>query len=243
MRITDKFYKILDNESGDSHIMKAMEAVDKAFSQVLVPGTAEEICIEKLFYKSNVQQPTELYYELREFWKNAEPYIWNKQGREFHEFWIIEIMQEMECIVLINQLNRILDQETEQHIKILNTFSEIIEDTYYKRYIAELKKNGGDYEVIGLYPLEQYDEQCYHPYRDFLICKMYDWLKNGGRIAVVSGFSGLSPYKISLYRIRNFSWKISKVMKVREREQILKDNEKAFRKGLICGFVKDELWK
>lgn len=41
MSLTEIFYKILDNESGDSHIMKAMEAVDQAFSQVLVPGTAE----------------------------------------------------------------------------------------------------------------------------------------------------------------------------------------------------------
>lgn len=243
MSLTETFYKVLDNENGDSHIMDAIEAANKAFSQILVPGTAEEVCIEKLFCNSDVQQPTKLYYELREFWENVEPYIWNKQGREFHEFWIIEIMQEMECIVLINQLNRILDQETEEHVKILNTFSEIIEDIYYKRYIVELKKNEGNYEVIGLYPLERYDEQCYHPYRDFLICKMYDWLKNGGCIAVVSGFRGLNPYRISLYRIKNFSWKISKVTKEREREQILRYNEKAFRKGLICGFVKDELWK
>lgn len=243
MSLTEIFYKILNKEDGDSCIIDAMTAANEAFSQILVPNTEEEICIERLFRNRDAYQPTELYYELREFWENVEPYIWNKEVKELEGLWIIEIIQEMEGIVLINQLNRILDQEAKENIKILNIFSEIIEDIRYKRYIAELVKNEGQYEVIGMYPLALYNEQCYHPYRDFLLCKMYEWLKNSGRIAVVSGLTGLNPYRISLYRIKNFTWKVSKVMDEKKRSQILRDNEKALRAGLICGYVKEELWK
>lgn len=242
MSLTEIFYEVLNKEDGESRIIEAMVAVNKAFSQILVPDTEEEICIERLFCNRDAYQPTDLYYELRKFWENAEPYIWNKEVRELKGLWILEIIQEMEGILLVNQLNRILDQETEEHIKILNTFSETIEDIRYKRYIAELVKKEGQYEVIGMYPLARYNEQCYHPYRDFLICKMYEWLKNSGRIAVVSGLTGLNPYRISLYRIKDFSWKVSKVTDERKRMQIFSENEKALRTGLICGYVKEELW-
>lgn len=243
MSLTEIFYEVLNKGNGDFRIIDAVKAVNKAFSQILNPNTEEEICIERLFRNMNICQPTELYYELRVFWENVEPYIWNKEIKDLEGLWIIEIIQEMEGIVLINKLNRILDQEAEEHIKILNIFSEIIEDIRYKRYIAELVKNEGQYEVIGMYPLARYNEQCYHPYRDFLLCKMYGWLKNSGCIAVVSGLTGLNPYRISLYRIKNFTWKVSKVTDEKKRSQILRDNEKALRAGLICGYVKEELWK
>ena len=242
MSLTEIFYEVLNKEDGDSCIIDAIAAANKDFSQILVPDTEEETCIERLFHNRNAYQPTELYYELKLFWENVEPYVWNKEVEDLKGLWIVEIIQEMEGIVLINQLNRILDQEAEEHIKILNTFSEIIEDIRYKRYIVELIKNGGEYEVIGMYPLARYNEQCYHPYRDFLLCKMYEWLKNSGRIAVVSGLTDLNPYRISLYRIKNFTWKVSKVTDERKRNRILRDNETALRAGLICGYVKEELW-
>lgn len=43
MSLTEIFYEVLNKEDGESRIIEAMEAANKAFSQILVPDTEEEI--------------------------------------------------------------------------------------------------------------------------------------------------------------------------------------------------------
>ena len=41
MSLTEIFYEVLNKEDGESRIIEAMQAANKAFSQILVPDTEE----------------------------------------------------------------------------------------------------------------------------------------------------------------------------------------------------------
>lgn len=243
MELAKYFFDELREDKSSESIKNAIHNVDEIFSKILLPETDEESCIQFLFEKKDkILFPRQSYYDLIALWNTMEPYIWNWTRQEIGDFWLMDVIVEAELVRQVNQYNQILDSETAEHQDVLNALAYSIEDIFNKKYIAEVERNQTGILVKAIYPLKRFDEQCYHPYRDFILVKLYELLCRGGMIAVVVGSVGLTPRRIYGYRMKDFHWNKWPVRGRRVREAIFEENMMIRRASVMTGYVLDDLW-
>lgn len=242
MDLAKKFRSILGEKSEHDSIIYALSEVNQLFSEKLKPNTQEEECIRFFFNKSDTLHPNKNYFNIMECWSVMEPYIWNLPSKELRKFWVIQIIQEQESVRQVMQYNEILDSEVKEHLDILKKMVDSIEDLFHKKYMVEIIREKGRCSVRAIYPLYYFDEQCYHPYRDFLIQKLYYLLSNKGKVVVVAGSNGLTPQRFFEYNMCNFKCRMKKVNPM-SYDQNSEEYNRAIRNGLMNGYVYDELWK
>ena len=186
MDLTGRFTGKLGGETDFNSVRNAIESVDAFFSSVLRKETEEEECLQFFFKDEKAAQPNEHYFDIMDFWKTIEPYVWNWAGEDLKDFWIIRVMKEVETVREVANYNKILDQETKEHLYILRRMSESIEDLPKKGTALKLCRDENADKIEVVYSLRYFDEQCYHPYREFIMQNLYMLLKNGGRLLVTT---------------------------------------------------------
>ncbi|MDD3362690.1 MAG: hypothetical protein PHW34_13560 [Hespellia sp.] len=245
MDLVNIFNNALGNNEDYDSVMHAIDMVDQHFGKYLIPESAEEDCLRFVFEDGSSIRPLDTYYELYDFWKRIEPFVWDMPEGCLENFWIIQIIQEAEMIRNVFMFNQLLDMESARHLKMLQKLANSIEDEFRKKYLIELEEGQQGYFVSAVYPLRHFDEQCYHEYRDFLMQKLYLMLRDGGRLILVAGSKGLTPQRVYEYRLKNFKWRRRMVKNPEDRLRYLSEEqeEKALKRGLIHGFVKADLWE
>ena len=174
MDLAALFIKSIQCCQDAEYVLQALNCVNKEFSTFLRPNTREELCIQFFFEcEGDVLNPKKEYYDLIELWKAAEPYIWNWKQSDIMGFWVMHMISETELVWQINQYNQIIDRESGRHLKVLKELSESIEDISNKKYMVDFLLDCSYCGIQGIYSLNRFDEQCYHPYRDFLMRKLY----------------------------------------------------------------------
>lgn len=93
-----------------------------------------------------------------DFWKTIEPYVWNWAGEDLKDFWIIRVMKEVETVREVANYNKILDQETKEHLYILRRMSESIEDLPEKGTALKLCRDENADKIEVVYSLRYFDE-------------------------------------------------------------------------------------
>ena len=243
MDLAALFIKSIQCCQDAEYVLQALNCVNKEFSTVLRPNTREELCIQFFFEcEGDVLNPKKEYYDLIELWKAAEPYIWNWKQSDIMGFWVMHMISETELVWQINQYNQIIDRESGRHLKVLKELSESIEDISNKKYMVDFLLDCSYCGIQGIYSLNRFDEQCYHPYRDFLMRKLYYLLCNGGEVVVVAGEKGLTPRRIFCFKMKDFLWEKKGVRSKKLRQQVLEENLEIRRKSVIPGFLLDDLW-
>lgn len=227
----------------EEHILQALSCVNRKFSTFLCPNTKEELCIQFFFEcAGDILSPKKEYYDLIELWKVVEPYIWNWKQADIMEFWVMQMISETQLVWQISQYNQIIDHETRRHLNALKELSDSIEDISNKKYMVDFLSGCSYSEIKGIYSLNRFDEQCYHPYRDFLMCKLYYLLYNGGEVIIVAGEKGLTPRRVFCFKMKDFLWEKKGVRSKKLRQRVLEENLEIRRKSVIPGFLLEELW-
>ena len=108
------------------------------------------------------------------------------------EFWVMQMISEAELVWQISQYNQIIDCESRRHLQVLKELSESIEDISNKKYMVDFFSGCLYNGIQGIYSLNRFDEQCYHPYRDFRMRKLYYLLCNGGEAGCCSWGEGIN---------------------------------------------------
>lgn len=243
MKLAEYFIMQLNQDKSPNGVYRAIEEVNEIFSDLLYPDTSEEECINYFFEnKNNKLCPKETYYEIIELWEMIEPYVWTWKRQELTELWVLDMIVEAEIVKQVSEYNEILDCETKDHVQVLNELANSIEDIFHKKYMVELIIDKSDIIVKKIYSLRYFDEECYHPYRDFLMQKLYCNLKEGGIIIVVAGSLGLTPRRIFEYSMKNFVWKMKGIKSQKIRKIVLQENLEIRRSSLIPGYILDDLW-
>lgn len=236
MDLTGRFTGKLGGETDFNSVRNAIESVDAFFSSALRKEAEEEECLQFFFKDEKAAQPNEHYFDIMDFWKTIEPYVWNWAGEDLKDFWIIRVMKEVETVREVANYNKILDQETKEHLYILRRMSESIEDLPKKGTALKLCRDENADKIEVVYSLRYFDEQCYHPYREFIMQNLYMLLKNGGRLLVTT-----SQDEYFVYEMGHFEWKRDRMDNQEAYKICMSREDSAIRKGLIAGFVYDEL--
>lgn len=243
MELAEQFIKSVGEEKTEVSVRNAISSANEILSRVIPPGTAEETCIEFFFEKNGKHLiPRQTYFDLMEFWSAVEPYIWNMPGRDLKNTWLMSLIEETEIVMQVNQYNQILDTEMKDNCLKLNALAVSIEDIFNKKYLSELEIDQNGIYVKAIYPLLRFDEQCCHPYRDFIMQRLYKLLRNGGTIAVVAGSIGLTPRRVYGYQMENFKWEKWAVRSKKVRDAVFEENMEIRRASLMAGYLMDELW-
>lgn len=98
MDLTGRFTGKLGGETDFNSVRNAIESVDAFFSSVLRKEAEEEECLQFFFKDEKAAQPNEHYFDIMDFWKTIEPYVWNWAGEDLKDFWIIRVMKEVETV-------------------------------------------------------------------------------------------------------------------------------------------------
>lgn len=236
MDLTERFTSELGEETDFDSVKNAIESVDVFFSGLLKKDAGEKECLQFFFKDEKAAQPNENYFDIMDFWKVIEPYVWKWSGEDIKDFWIIRAMKEVEAVREVEKYNRILDQETEEHLYTLRKMSESIEDMPKKGTALQLCREENADKIEVVYSLKYFDEQCYHPYREFIMQKLYVLLKNSGRLLVTT-----SQDEYFMYQMEHFKWKRDRLANKDAYKICISREDSAIRKGLIAGFVYEEL--
>lgn len=243
MDLADYFIKKLGHEKTAESVRNAIYSVNEVFSQIIPPETDEQKCIDFFFEKKDkCLIPQQNYYDLMDFWSIIEPYIWKWTRCDAKNTWLMEVIEEVELIRQVNQYNQILDTETKEHRTRLNALAFSIEDICNKKYATELEINQSGIHVKAIYPLRRFDEQCYHPYRDFIMQKLYQLLCSGGTIAVVAGSIGITPRRVYGYQMKDFKWEKWAVRSKKVRDAVFEENLEVRRNSIMPGYILDDVW-
>lgn len=243
MDLAELFIRQLGQKKTVESVQNAIHSVNEIFSQIILPGTDEETCID-FFFEDNGKHliPRQTYFDLMKFWNVVEPYIWGMRSQDVKDTWLMALLEEAEVVMQVNQYNQILDVETREHLLKLNALAVSIEDIFNKKYLSELVINKNGIHVKAIYPLRKFDEECYHPYRDFVMQRLYKLLRNGGTIAVVAGSKGLTPQRVYGYQMKDFEWVKWAVRSKKVRDAIFEENMEIRRASLMSGYLMDDLW-
>lgn len=236
MDLTGTFAGVLGENTDFESVKNAIEVVDSTFTEFLKADASEEERLHFFFDNEEDMHPNGNFFEIMDFWNEIEPYVWNRPGKDLRDYWIIRVMKEIETAWQVVLYNKILDQETEEHLRILRKISESIEDMPEKGVALQIGEKGEDNKIEVVYSLKYFDEQCYHPYRDFILQSLYQLLKSRGRLLITTNRD-----EYYMYEMDNFEWEMKKIANKEAYKLCMGRDDSAIRKGLIPGFVYDEV--
>lgn len=94
MDLTERFTGELGEETDFDSVRNAIESVDVFFSGLLKKDAGEKECLQFFFKDEKAAQPNENYFDIMDFWKVIEPYVWKWSGEDIKDFWIIRALKE-----------------------------------------------------------------------------------------------------------------------------------------------------
>lgn len=238
MNLSKIFFDSLENECEETAIWKALKEVDLAFSRQLLPDTSEEECIAYFFENPELLILNERYKELIEFWNAVEPYIWNWPNKDLESLWVIQTIRNLEGIKQVSQYNLVLDQCSSELLKRLQQLSEMIEDTNQKKHLVSFSEWQNGYQVKNAFSLRWFDEQCYHPYRDYILRHLVQWMNEGSLVAIAADSTELFGFELG-----NNNWKVCETDVLESlRDMVFEIAIEDKRRGLIPGYAIADLW-
>ena len=160
MSTNEEYKKILSNSS---EITSALQKIDHLFMRELSEDTTEEERHEYFYGEEEDLKPTRSCHDLLEFWYELEPFVWMGQKGILDKYWIIQVIREMNTAWQVYQLNREIDSREKEQMERLYRLLVQIEDLPGKSYLVM------NIEQQTVYSLRYFDEQQYHPYRDYII--------------------------------------------------------------------------
>lgn len=234
MSIDEYYQRIIE---GSTDIISALQIVDHQFQNVLSENTTEEERRQFFYGVTDDLNPTKNCQDLLRFWNALEPYVWSGEKGSLDKYWIIQVLREMNSTWQVYQLNREIDRRGKEQMEEFNKLLEHIEDLPRKLYL--IMNNHQRKQTF--YSLKYFDEQYYHPYRDYIIRHI---IKGAGEepITVVGsdGNNQLSIYAREYYIHSDLKWEeTGKAVQTVE----YSDDEKltARRRGLMTGYTLNDL--
>lgn len=223
-------------------ITSALDATDKILKKELPEQTTEQERMEYFYGKTKQLRKTKHYMELKELWGLMEPYVWNCHKGSLDKYWTIQVMREINTAWQVYWLNNVIDRQGEEELNNLNKLLQKIEEIPDKLYIIinVLKEQGIKVRVI--YSLKYFDEQYYHPYRDYIIRNI---LKTSGKqpfYVVDAGASEKHSVNVTGYYVQqNLKWDERKHLHNSINNMTDAQVLTARREGIMMGYVLDDL--
>jgi len=241
MSLSKIFIDSLESEDEIS-IWRAMKEANRVFSELLPPDTSEENGLNYFFQNVKTLQPNDRFNELMQFWNDIEKYIWDWPDQKLEDFWIIQVIQKLESVQQAFQYNMTLEQHNNEFLVKLQNLSETIEDTNQKKYLVRLTEKDNSYQVKNVFSLKWFDEEFYHPYRDYILCKLIQWMDEGGLVILVSGDRKVTR-QLKGFKLGNNDWKVCRTDFLESlQEMVFRINQEDKRKGLIPGYTIADFW-
>ena len=225
MSTIEEYKRIL---SSSSEITSALEEIDHLFMRELSEDTTEEER-HKYFYGSTGDlKPTRSCHDLLELWNELEPFVWMGEKGTLDKYWIIQVIREMNTAWQVYQLNREIDSREKEQMERLYRLLDHIEDLPGKSYLVM----NSDQQTV--YSLRYFDEQQYHPYRDYIIRHI---INGAGKTPIyVVSTTGSNDFSadVRVYHLHaDFKWE--------ESHKAIDNNMTARRRGLMIGYTMNDL--
>lgn len=233
MSTNEEYKRIL---SSSSEITSALEEIDHLFMRELSEDTTEEER-HKYFYGSTGDlNPTRSCHNLLELWYELEPFVWMGEKGTLDKYWIIQVIREMNTAWQVYQLNREIDSREKDQMERLYRLLDQIEDLPGKSYLVM----NSDQQTV--YSLRYFDEQQYHPYRDYIIRHI---INGAGKTPIyVVSTTGSNDFStdVRVYHLHaDFKWEESHKAIDNMEYSTVDRNMTARRRGLMIGYTLNDL--
>ena len=233
MSTIEEYKRIL---SSSSEITSALEEIDHLFMRELSEDTTEEER-HKYFYGSTGDlKPTRSCHDLLELWNELEPFVWMGEKGTLDKYWIIQVIREMNTAWQVYQLNREIDSREKEQMERLYRLLDHIEDLPGKSYLVM----NSDQQTV--YSLRYFDEQQYHPYRDYIIRHI---INGAGKTPIyVVSTTGCNDFSadVRVYHLHaDFKWEESHKAIDNMEYSTVDRNMTARRRGLMIGYTMNDL--
>ena len=233
MSTIEEYKRIL---SSSSEITSALEEIDHLFMRELSEDTTEEER-HKYFYGSTGDlKPTRSCHDLLELWNELEPFVWMGEKGTLDKYWIIQVIREMNTAWQVYQLNREIDSREKEQMERLYRLLDHIEDLPGKSYLVM----NSDQQTV--YSLRYFDEQQYHPYRDYIIRHI---INGAGKTPIyVVSTTGSNDFSadVRVYHLHaDFKWEESHKAIDNMEYSTIDRNMTARRRGLMIGYTMNDL--
>ena len=233
MSTIEEYKRIL---SSSSEITSALEEIDHLFMRELSEDTTEEER-HKYFYGSTGDlNPTRSCHNLLELWYELEPFVWMGEKGTLDKYWIIQVIREMNTAWQVYQLNREIDSREKEQMERLYRLLDHIEDLPGKSYLVM----NSDQQTV--YSLRYFDEQQYHPYRDYIIRHI---INGAGKTPIyVVSTTGSNDFSadVRVYHLHaDFKWEESHKAIDNMEYSTVDRNMTARRRGLMIGYTMNDL--
>ena len=233
MSTNEEYKRIL---SSSSEITSALEEIDHLFMRELSEDTTEEER-HKYFYGSTGDlKPTRSCHDLLELWNELEPFVWMGEKGTLDKYWIIQVIREMNTAWQVYQLNREIDSREKDQMERLYRLLDQIEDLPGKSYLVM----NSDQQTV--YSLRYFDEQQYHPYRDYIIRHI---INGAGKTPIyVVSTTGSNDFStdVRVYHLHaDFKWEESHKAIDNMEYSTVDRNMTARRRGLMIGYTLNDL--
>lgn len=233
MSTIEEYKRIL---SSSSEITSALEEIDHLFMRELSEDTTEEER-HKYFYGSTGDlKPTRSCHDLLELWNELEPFVWMGEKGTLDKYWIIQVIREMNTAWQVYQLNREIDSREKEQMERLYRLLDHIEDLPGKSYLVM----NSDQQTV--YSLRYFDEQQYHPYRDYIIRHI---INGAGKTPIyVVSTTGSNDFSadVRVYHLHaDFKWEESHKAIDNMEYSTVDRNMTARRRGLMIGYTLNDL--
>lgn len=233
MSTIEEYKRIL---SSSSEITSALEEIDHLFMRELSEDTTEEER-HKYFYGSTGDlKPARSCHDLLELWNELEPFVWMGEKGTLDKYWIIQVIREMNTAWQVYQLNREIDSREKEQMERLYRLLDHIEDLPGKSYLVM----NSDQQTV--YSLRYFDEQQYHPYRDYIIRHI---INGAGKTPIyVVSTTGSNDFSadVRVYHLHaDFKWEESHKAIDNMEYSTVDRNMTARRRGLMIGYTLNDL--
>ena len=233
MSTIEEYKRIL---SSSSEITSALEEIEHLFMRELSEDTTEEER-HKYFYGSTGDlKPTRSCHDLLELWNELEPFVWMGEKGTLDKYWIIQVIREMNTAWQVYQLNREIDSREKEQMERLYRLLDHIEDLPGKSYLVM----NSDQQTV--YSLRYFDEQQYHPYRDYIIRHI---INGAGKTPIyVVSTTGSNDFSadVRVYHLHaDFKWEESHKAIDNMEYSTVDRNMTARRRGLMIGYTMNDL--
>lgn len=239
MNIKNNFEMMI---SDGTEITSALESIDRIFKTQLSEKTTESARLEYFFGKARMLSQTKHYREINELWNAMEPYVWNGRKGSLDDYWVIQVMREINTAWQVYQLNNSIDkmkkEQLEDFYRVIHKIEQLPDNLYLM--IGDCKQHTVEERTI--YSLKYFDEQYYHPYRDYIIRNI---LKTSGKqpfyIINIDSKGMLAVTGKEYFLHQDLKWEECKCLEIRINNMTAEQILTARRRGIMMGYVLDDL--
>lgn len=239
MSIEDSFKKMM---ADNLELSDALGRIDRDFKKQLSEHTTEEERRQYFLGEKAELRPTMNFKELIEFWRALEPYACMREKGYLEGYWIIQVMKEVNTAWQVYQLNCDVNNRKFEDIRNFKKLLERIEDLEEKAYLITVRYDKKRAEIDGIYSLKYFDEEYYHPYRDYIVRNILQAAGENPIFVVGSGKKDALSSRGKSYEIYpDLSWKEKRNEETEISFESAERNFSARRRGLMIGYALEDL--